>query len=199
MRGGLLAREGRGADGPRAWLEWGVRDWRERQFLMVPSQGLAFLWFFSPNDCVFIKAAALGSASTSNSRLPGDTSMAFLWTVGPSPPLPPTRLVSARLGQLRGQVLQLNWRNPSSPAVSGDSGQDYFYQWLCPGAGCTAQEQLGAQPRSSWVHSPGAGCTAQELTFACIVGPGAPSTAAGRRNMDLLRPRVMSVPCTASG
>lgn len=28
--------------GQRAWLEWGVRDWRERQFLMVPSPGAGF-------------------------------------------------------------------------------------------------------------------------------------------------------------
>lgn len=60
----MLARDGRGTVGQRAWLEWGVRDWRERQFLMVPSQGLAFLWSFSPNDCVFIDAAALSSDST---------------------------------------------------------------------------------------------------------------------------------------
>lgn len=81
---GFADQRGQRAVGQRAWLEWGVRDWRERQFLMVPSQGLAFLWSFSPNDCVFIEAAALGSASTSNSRLPGDTSMAFLWTMEPS-------------------------------------------------------------------------------------------------------------------
>lgn len=31
-----------GASGQRAWLEWGVRDWRERQFLMVPSPGAGF-------------------------------------------------------------------------------------------------------------------------------------------------------------
>lgn len=89
----MLARDSRGAVGQRAWLEWGLRDWRERQFLMVPSQGLAFLWSFSPNDCVFIEAAALSSDSTSNSRLPGDTSMAFLWTLEPSPPLQPKVLV----------------------------------------------------------------------------------------------------------
>lgn len=93
MRSNLLTRDCRGTVGQRAWLEWGVRDWRERQFLMVPSQGLSFLWSFSPNDCVFIDAATLSSDSTSNSRLPRDTSMAFLWTLEPSLPLQPRGLV----------------------------------------------------------------------------------------------------------
>lgn len=40
---GLEVKPGRGgAVGQRACLEWGARDWRERQFLMVPSPGAGF-------------------------------------------------------------------------------------------------------------------------------------------------------------
>lgn len=40
--GDLLARAGLEAGGQWAWLEQGARDWRERQFLMVPSSGAGF-------------------------------------------------------------------------------------------------------------------------------------------------------------
>lgn len=143
---GAVAREDGGPVGQRAWLEWGVRDWRERQFLMVPSQGLAFLWSFSPNDCVFIEAAALRSA-TSSSRLPGDTSMAFLWTMEPSPPLQPTGLVCCPPGPARmaGPTAELE-KHPSS---------DYVWcQWPCPVARDTTQ----GGPKESEVQNTGLFC-----------------------------------------